>query len=64
MTHPVAKIIEDYERMRHELRTAISAAGGNADAVMQAPEWAKVMSVLVANNITLECNYISQTVNH
>ena len=54
---PVERIISDYEDMRKQFRDAIELAGGNAEAVMQTPEWLNVMAILVANNIKVTTSY-------
>lgn len=54
---PVERIISDYEDMRKQFRAAIELAGGNAEAVMQTPEWLNVMAILVANNIKVTTSY-------
>ena len=58
MSHPVERIIEDYERMRNEFATAIRKAGGMSEVVMDNVSFRAVMATLFANNIVIEANYV------
>lgn len=61
MSNPNETLINLYVRNRKSLSAALNSAGGNAEIILNQPEWEMVMFTLATNNIVIDAKKEKKT---